>query len=796
MDASKVIVEGTLERVDAKERIAVAALGNVHKGDCVFKQIKMNIALGQQWFPEALMKHMKSGAPVLFFYDDTDGKLACLGHTSGIWFQLFGELKDEPGKVWWRFTHIEIYMNRTYVGDTPALTRTVADALAGKATPPAPKPELAALTPEVLLGRSLPAPEHREADAGKPMQVAWPPRFKPELIDGFEAYDAWHVEGWGNPAQVTVPSIEDRGKVLYIRCAAGEHDKVAVTRELKEDLSKVTRVLLEARHDGQGPVGVALALWTMHEDQTEFYESRPLKLAPGRWKYDLEVDLTAGDWKCAATDWEYRSKLLHREAVARLSVLVYGADSNTTVEVDRIRGESREMFVRAINLEHGGREARGVTWVDYDGDGALDVLLCSTKGNRLYRNEPHAFVDVTAKVGLAGGSRCAGWADYDADGDLDLFVGSLGERAGLWTQEKGAFRDTSALLPRLPGYNTEGAGWLDANGDGGPDILLSSGEHGVYLFLNRRSGPDWFKDVSKEWGLGQGGIGTGNGDFLSLTDFDGDGFCEFLYNLDSGVLTRNEDGKTFRAAAQAGVRYATGNETKLGAAFGDFDTDGNVDLFVPQYGRSKLYRNNNDFTFADVLGAAGALAKVPANARTAVWGDFNADGRPDLVVGFADAQLRLYTGNGDGTFSDATEQSGFLNFRASWCATGLSVADWDEDGDLDLLVTGERTCSAILVNGLKPVPGPRAPLRVRLPRTAVPGTVVRVTDGGDRTVGVWHTGLARNFSSQGPPEALFAVEPGEYRVAVLRTNGELTSEKTAVGQGGVILRVPATDGNR
>src|SRR5262249_32809510 len=99
----------------------------------------------------------------------------------------------------------------------------------------------------------------------------------------------------------------------------------------------------------------------------------------------------------------------------------------------------------------------------------------------------------------------------------------------------------------------------------------------------------WFKDVSERVGLGPEGIGSGlKGDTLTVCDVDGDGKPDFLYGAGTGLLVMNRT-KGFVLAKDSGIAYKPG---KVGPVFGDFDNDGHPDLFVPQKGRSLLFRND------------------------------------------------------------------------------------------------------------------------------------------------------------------------------------------------------------
>jgi hypothetical protein len=332
---------------------------------------------------------------------------------------------------------------------------------------------------------------------------------------------------------------------------------------------------------------------------------------------------------------------------------------------------------------------------------------------------------------------------------------------------------------KLPGGSpAQGAVWLDANGDGRPDVLLTS-KQSAALLLNLGQGQERFKDGGAAWGLAALTAPLG----LSVADLDGDGFNDVLCHQGKGLLLRNEEGKSFRPLPNARLDYSTAQP--LGAAWGDYDNDGSLDLFVPQDGKCRLYRNNNDLTFTDVIAQAGDLAKLKGNARTAAWGDVNLDGNPDLIVGFAEGPARIYLGDGKGKFTLGQSLSAFECSRG---ASGMALGDWDGDGDMDLLVLGEKA-AGILINQC-PRPAGMSVLRVRLPATRSLGALVRLYDKADKPMGVRQVGLAGSFSSQEPAEAFFAVKPGNYKVAVTYTSGETKQSAVTVSDKGYLLKVP------
>jgi hypothetical protein len=131
---STIIAEGVIERVDARRRTCVARITGSLKGSCEFEEIRMNIGVGQMWHPETIVRHLVPQAKFVIFYNKERKAIAYVNH---FFFQLYGDPAGDPARAWWNFTHIEIYMNRTFDGPTPELIRVVKETIEGKAAPAA-----------------------------------------------------------------------------------------------------------------------------------------------------------------------------------------------------------------------------------------------------------------------------------------------------------------------------------------------------------------------------------------------------------------------------------------------------------------------------------------------------------------------------------------------------------------------------------------------------------------------------------------------------------------------------------
>ncbi|MGA0867785.1 MAG: CRTAC1 family protein [Planctomycetota bacterium] len=333
------------------------------------------------------------------------------------------------------------------------------------------------------------------------------------------------------------------------------------------------------------------------------------------------------------------------------------------------------------------------------------------------------FVNVAGAVGLDTFSLSGGAVadDFDLDGRIDLLVSTWDplESPRLWLQgDDGRFAEPSGragLAGRGGGLNMVQA---DYDGDGDVDVLVLRGawlhEFGRHPNSLLRNEGGTFVDVTFEAGLGDVHYPTQTAAFA---DYDLDGDLDIYIGNESSSrceapsqLFRNEgNGKFVDVAAAAGVtnlRYAKA------VSFGDYDGDGDPDLFVSNLGAAnRLYRNDGDGTFVDVARDAGVTE--PIQSFPAWFWDFDNDGHLDLFVSSYDTAVghvaawhrgepvtcgfaRLYRGDGRGRFVDVAEDVG-LRYPAM--PMGANFGDVDGDGWLDLyLGTGDTTYASLMPN--------------------------------------------------------------------------------------------------
>ena len=408
----------------------------------------------------------------------------------------------------------------------------------------------------------------------------------------------------------------------------------------------------------------------------------------------------------------------------------------------------------------------GLAAGDFDGDGRTDLFVTNYGPDVLYRNLGEGrFEDVTASAGVAGvgWSSSAAFCDYDADGRLDLYVTR---------------------------YVRNDPGKLCTQQDGSRDYCSPQVFPGTHDYLYRNLGGGRFEDVSLAAGL-RAVHAPGLG--VVCHDFDGDGRLDFYVANDgeANQLWLNQGGDGFADDAfLAGVALndAGRPEAGMGIALGDVDHDLDLDLFITHVAdeTNTLYRSDGaDFglAFADRTGPSGL---GPASMAMTGFGtgfvDLDLDGALDLVVAngrvqrkpplpgalgdsfwqaFGEPNQAFRNGGAGGGDALFAELEGAGDFSAVVeVSRGLALADYDEDGDLDLLLANaegparlyrndfERAGSALRVSTLD-----------RNGQLSFPTVITAIFSGGSRAVRRADPG--GSYLATGDPRAFFAVPSGE-----------------------------------
>lgn len=341
----------------------------------------------------------------------------------------------------------------------------------------------------------------------------------------------------------------------------------------------------------------------------------------------------------------------------------------------------------------------GVAVADYDNDGDQDIYVNNYGLNVLYRNNGDGtFSDVTEHAGVGNGSRMAGGAcflDMDNDGDLDLYVANYI-----------VFTYDTHVTMTMNGFQTYV----------GPKSYPATADN-----IYRNNGDGTFTDVSKESGIAEH-LGAGMGTICSDFDNDGDTDIFVANDISAGNFLFENDGTGIfeEIALLGGVAYDFyGDEQgSMGVDAGDFDNDGLFDLYVTSYqGQSAtLYRNLGDNLFEDVSRMTGAGTGTVAEVTWGTgFGDFDNDGDRDIFVScghlldnielFDDRSPYFQTNvllqnDGAGKFGNISEKSGD-GMKVKLSSRGAGFDDLDNDGDLDVVILNSRREPTILRNDSK-----------------------------------------------------------------------------------------------
>jgi len=339
----------------------------------------------------------------------------------------------------------------------------------------------------------------------------------------------------------------------------------------------------------------------------------------------------------------------------------------------------------------------GATWADFDGDGRPDpffFVLTTPGAQPLFQNTAAGWVvSQNPTLALDGIPRAGGlWADIDNDGDPDLFeINSFGYHDRLFRNDDGNLVwVTDDATADSPGFGQSGAA-ADVNGDGWIDLFVPNGGGSIpepnYLFLNRSG--EGFEKVTSGPVVEESRYSSG----ASFADIDSDGDMDlFVANLGGAPnsLFRNNGSGQFTlmsdSPVMAGGQPVGGNAS----AWGDFDNDGDLDLFVTHGSPSnQLFRNRGDGTLDPAL--LPPITTLGGETVGAVWVDLDNDGWLDLVVARREGFHYVFRNLGDGHFERILNTA--IDLRATG-ANGIAVADYDLDGDLDLLFDGWNTGAA------------------------------------------------------------------------------------------------------
>ena len=402
----------------------------------------------------------------------------------------------------------------------------------------------------------------------------------------------------------------------------------------------------------------------------------------------------------------------------------------------------------------------GAAMFDYDNDGWLDILVLTGSrfgdpppgaSNRLYKNNRNGtFVDVTEKAGLlrTGFAYGVTVGDYNNDGFEDLFLTYWGQNILYRNNGDGTFTDVTeaaGLLNTKSRFGT-GCAFVDYDRDGRLDLFVSNylvfdpnavpragasgscnykgilvncgpkglpyGRHSLY----HNNGDGTFRDVTEAAGIGK--VDGGYGLTVVAADFDNDGWPDIYVACDSTpsrLFHNNHDGTFTEQGLECGVALSEDGmeQAGMGVGVGDFNLDGSLDLIKTHFREDtpSVYVNNGKGRFRDETLRSGLAVET----RFVSWGvgivDLDNDGYPDIfwVTGGIYPELEkklpipfktqrvLFRNLGNGRFEELIGEAG-PGVEAAHSSRGCAFGDFDNDGDMDILIVNQNESPSLLRN--------------------------------------------------------------------------------------------------
>src|ERR1041385_4511513 len=335
-------------------------------------------------------------------------------------------------------------------------------------------------------------------------------------------------------------------------------------------------------------------------------------------------------------------------------------------------------------------ESGGGSWVDVNRDGYLDLFVAhgnlSNQNNSLYLNDRHGgYIKVrTGAINNDGGSSIGStWGDFNNDGKSDCFVTNRANFGNFLYLGNGdsTFTKISTGSVVTDRANSNSSSWVDLDGDGLLDLYVVNFQGNDYFYHNNGAPNFDFTRIDSILPAGDGGNCSIAGIWADMNnDRRPDLFVGNAGSQNDALYINNGNFQFTRVVISDG-------KSTLGASWGDYDNDGNPDLVVANYsnGGNILYHNSGPPSYSLDPVAGSAISANAGNCVGTAWGDYNNDGYLDLFIGNDGSTSFLYLNDGPPNYTFTRISTGDPVTRIG-NSFGCVWVDYDDDGFLDLFV--------------------------------------------------------------------------------------------------------------